>query len=85
MTDLETLKWYWDNKSTHESPQEASSSLAPKIADTKQKQIACDSHIKSENSPVKECPPAPKKNRIETFRKSALGIVEIAELDLADV
>ena len=61
MTDLESLEWYWDFASSPESPQEASRSLWPTIADTNQEQIACDSPIKSETSPVKECPPAPKK------------------------
>ena len=39
MTDLENLESYWDNKSTPESPQEASCNLSPKIADTNQEQI----------------------------------------------
>ena len=45
MTDLESLEWYWDIKSTPESPQEASCSLSPKVADTKHEQIARDSPI----------------------------------------
>ena len=81
-TDLESLDWYWDIRSTHESPQEASCSLSPKIADTKQEQIACDNLNKSEISPVIECPPAPKKYREENFKKSPL---KIATLDLANV
>ena len=82
MTDLESLERYWDIASSPESPQEASCSLSPTIADTIQEQIACDSPIKSETSPVKECPPAPKKYRVEKFKKAAL---EIAKPDLADV
>ena len=81
MTDLESLEWYWVIASSPESPQEASCSLSPTIADTIQKQIASDSPIKSETSPVKERPPAPKKYRAEKFKKAAL---EIAKLDLAD-
>ena len=82
MTDLENLESYWDIRGTPQSPQEASCSLSPKIADTNQEQIACDSPIKSKTSPVKECPPAPKKNRVEKFKREAL---EIAKLDLEDV
>ena len=82
MTDLENLESYWNIRGTPESPQDASCSLSPKIADTNQEQIACDSPIESETSPVKECPPAPKKNRVEKFKRTAL---EIAKLDLADV
>ena len=81
MTDLESLEWYWDIKSTPESPQEASCSLSPKVADTNHEQITCDSPIESETSPVKECPPAPKY-RAENIKKPAL---EIAKLDHADV
>ena len=73
MTDLESLEWYWDIASSPESPQEASCSLSPTIAVTNQEQIACDSPIKSETSPVKECPPAPKY-RVEKFKKAALEI-----------
>ena len=65
MTNLENLESYWDIKGTPESPQDAPCSLSPNIADTNQGQIACDSPIKSETSPLKECPPAPKKNRVE--------------------
>ena len=82
MTDLEYLGSYWDIRGTPESPQDPSCSLSPNVADTNQEQIACDSPIKSETSPVKECPPAPKKNRVEKFKRTAL---EIAKLDLADV
>ena len=82
MTDLEYLESYWDIRGTPESPQDPSCSLSPNVADTNQEQIACDSPIKSETSPVKECPPAPKKNRVEKFERTAL---EIAKLDLADV
>ena len=82
MTDLESLERYWDIASSPESPQEASCSLSPTIADTIQEQIASDSPIKSETSPVKECPPAPKKYRVEKFKKAAF---EISKLDLADV
>ena len=82
MTDLESLEWYWDIASSSESPQEASCSLSPTIADTIQEQIACDIPIKSETSPVKECPPAPKKYRVEKLKRAAL---EIAKFDLADV
>ena len=82
MTDLENLESYWDIRSPPESPQEASCSLLPKIVDTNQEQIACDSPIKSETSPIKESPPAPKKYRVEKFKREAL---QIAKLDLADV
>ena len=82
MTDLESLEWYWDIASSPESPQEASCSLSPTIADTIPEQIACDSPIKSETSPDKECLPAPKKYRVEKFKKAAL---EIAKFDLADL
>ena len=82
MTDFESSERYWDIASSPESPQEASCSLSPTIADTIQKQIACDSPIESETSPVKECPPAPKKYRVENLKKAAL---EIAKRDLADV
>ena len=82
MTDLESLEWYWDIKSTPESLHEDSCSLSPNIADTNPDQIACDSPIKSETSPVKECPPASKKYRVEKFKRTAL---KIAKLDLADV
>ena len=82
MTDLENLESYWDIRATPESTQEASCSLSPKIADTNQEQIACDSPIKSKTSPVKECPPAPKKYRVGKIRRVAL---EIAKLDLEDV
>ena len=47
MAELENLEWYWDIASSPESPQEASCSLSPTIADTIQKQIASDSQIKS--------------------------------------
>ena len=82
MTDLESLEWYWDIASSPESPQETSCSLSPTIADTIQKQIASDSPIESETSPVRECPPAPKKYRVEKFKEAAL---EIAKLDLVDI
>ena len=82
MTDLESLEWYWDIASSPESPQETSCSLSPTIADTIQKQIASDSPIKAETSPVRECPPAPKKYRVEKFKEAAL---EIAKFDLADI
>ena len=82
MTDLESLEWYWDVASSPESPQEASCSLSSTIAETIQEQIASDSPIKSESSPVRKCPPAPKKYRVEKFKKAAL---EIAKLDLEDV
>ena len=82
MIDLENLESYWDIRGTPESPQDASCSLSSNIADTNQEQIACGSPIKSETSPLKECPPAPKKNRVEKFKRTAL---EKAKLDLADV
>ena len=82
MTDLESLEWYWDIASSSESPQEASCSLSSTIGDIFQEQIASDSPMKSDTSPIKECPPAPKKYRVEKFKKAAL---EIAKLDLADV
>ena len=80
MTDLENLESYWDIRATPESTQEASCSLSPKIADTNQEQIACDSPIKSKTSPIKECPPAPK-----TSGKIKRAALEIAKLDLEDV
>ena len=82
MTDLENLERFRDIRRTPESPQGASCSMSPKIVDRNQEQIACDSPIKSEISPVKECPLASKKNRVEKYQKAAL---EIAKLDLADV
>ena len=82
MTDLENLESYWDIRSIPESPQEASCYLSPKIADTNPEQIACDSPIKSETDPIKECPPAPKKYRVKKFKREAM---QIAKLDLADV
>ena len=82
MTNLKNLESYWDIRGTPGSTQEASCSLSPKVADTNQEQIACDSPIKSKTSPVKERPPAPKKYRVEKLKRAA---VEIAKLDLEDV
>ena len=82
ITDLENLESYWDIRATPESTQEVSCSLSPKIAVTNQEQMACDSPIKSKTSPVKECPPAPKKSRFEKIKRAAL---EKSKLDVEDV
>ena len=73
MTALENLESYGDIRSTPESPQGASCSLSPKIVDRNQEQIAGDSPIKSEISPVKECPLASKKYRVEKYQKGSIG------------